>query len=90
MVGLTACRQEARALKEAETYFLEGLDQRAAKNTEDAAESFSNALLTINRCNQQRPEVKRMKAQIEDNLGVMYWKHGLSDEALRTRRTHGQ
>lgn len=82
MVGLTACRQEARALIEAETYFQEGLEQRAAKNTEAAAESFGNALLAINRCNQQRPEVKRMKAQIEDNLGVMYWKHGLSDEAL--------
>ena len=80
--SLTACRQEARALKEAETYFQEGLEQRAAKNTEAAAESFSNALLAVNRCDQRHSEVKRLKAQIEDNLGAMYWKHGLSDEAL--------
>ncbi len=82
MVGLTSCRQESRAIKEAETCFQEGQEQRAARNTEAAAESFSNALLAINRCDQQRSEVKRQKAQIEDNLGTMYWKHGLSDEAL--------
>lgn len=29
--GLTACRQEARAMKEAETHLQEGLEQRAAK-----------------------------------------------------------
>lgn len=82
MAGLTACRQEPRALKEAETYFLEGLEQRASKNTEAAAESFSQALLAVNRCDRNHPEVKRLKAQIEDNLGAMYWKHGLSEEAL--------
>ena len=83
MAGSTACRQEARALKEAETHFQEGLERRAAKNTEAAAESFSNALLVINRCDQKNPEVKCLKAQIEDNLGAMYWKHGLSDDALK-------
>lgn len=82
MASLTACRQEARATKEAETHFREGLEQRAAKNTEAAAESFSNALLAINRCDPQRLEVKCLKAQIEDNLGAMYWKHELSEEAL--------
>ncbi len=69
-------------MKEAETHFREGLEQRAAKNTEDAAESFSNALLVINRCDQKNPEVKCLKAQIEDNLGAMFWKHELSEEAL--------
>ena len=83
MAGLTACRQEARAMKEAETHLQEGLEQRAAKNTEAAAESFSNALLAINRCDPQRLEVKYLKAQIEDNLGSMYWKHELSEEALK-------
>ena len=81
-VGLTACRQEARCLKEADTYYQEGLEQKTAKNTEAAAESFSNALLAINRCDLSNKEVKRLKAQIEDNLGAMYWKHGLNDDAL--------
>ncbi len=82
MVGLTSCRQEAHTMKEAETSFQEGLEQRAAKNTEAAAEAFSNALLAINRCDASKTEVKHLKALIEDNLGAMYWKHGLSDEAL--------
>ena len=81
-VGFTACRQEARSLNEAETCYQEGLELKAAKNAEAAAEAFSNALLAINRCDASKTEVKHLKALIEDNLGAMYWKHGLSDEAL--------
>ena len=82
MVGLTACHHEARYFKEAETRFQEGLEQRAAKQSEAAAESFSQALLAIGRCNQEQTEVKRLKAQIEYNLGFTYWKHELFAEAL--------
>ena len=82
LVSLTACRQGARSLKEAETLFQQGLDQRAAKQTEKATKSFSQALLDIGRCKQDHPEVKRLKAQIEDNLGFCYWKHELFGEAL--------
>ena len=81
-VILAACQQGARSLKEAETLYQQGLEQRVAKQTEAAAESFSQALLAINRCKQAQPEVKRLKAQIEDNLGFCYWKHELFDEAL--------
>jgi len=82
VVGFASCQQGARSLKEAETLFEQGLEQRADKQTEKAAESFSQALLDINRCNQDKPEVKRLKAQIEDNLGFSYWKHELFAEAL--------
>jgi len=82
MAGLTACQHGARSLKEAETLFQQGVEQRAAKQSEDAAESFSKALLAIERCDMDKPEVKRLKAQIEDNLGFCYWKHELFAEAL--------
>ena len=82
MAFFAACQHKARYLKEAETYFDQGTEQRAAKQTEAAAESFSQALLAINRCNQAQPEVKRLKGQIEDNLGFCYWKHELFSEAL--------
>ena len=82
LAGLTACQQGVRSLKEAETLFQQGVEQRTDKHTEAAAESFSQALLAINRCNQAQPEVKRLKTQIEDNLGFCYWKHELFDEAL--------
>ena len=82
LVGLVACHHEARWLKEAETLFEQGLEQRAAKQSEAAAESFSQALLAIDHCDQDQPEVQRLKAQIDDNLGFCYWKHELFDEAL--------
>ncbi len=82
LAGLTACQQGVRSLKEAEMLFQQGVEQRTDKHTEAAAESFSQALLAINRCNQAQPEVKRLKAQIEDNLGFCYWKHELFEEAL--------
>ena len=82
LVGLTACQQGARSLKEAETLFQKGVEQRADKHTEAAAESFSQALLAIERCDMEQPEVQRLKGQIEDNLGFCYWRHELFEEAL--------
>ena len=79
---LAACQHKVRYLKEAETHFEQGLEQRATKQSEAAAESFSQALLAVNRCDQAQPEVKRLKAQIEDNLGFTYWRHELFAEAL--------
>ena len=81
VVGLTACRQGA-SLKEAETLIQQGVEQRAAKQTEAAAESLSQALLAIERCDQNQAEVQRLKGQIEDNLGFCYWKHELFADAL--------
>ena len=56
-VSLSACRHEARWLKEAETHFQDGVEQRAAKQSEEAAESFSQALLAIEHCDLDQPEV---------------------------------
>ena len=56
LAGLTACQQKARWLKEAETYYQQGLEQRAAKQSESAAESFSQALIAIDHCNQATAE----------------------------------
>ena len=82
MTGLMACHHEARWLKEAETLFEQGVEQRATKQSEAAAESLSQALLAIEHCDLDKPETKHLKAQIEDNLGVTYWKHELFEEAL--------
>jgi tetratricopeptide (TPR) repeat protein len=83
LVGIASCQQGARSLREAETLFQQGVERRADKHTEAAAECFSQALLAINQCDARKPEVKKLKAQIEDNLGAMCWKHGLSDDALQ-------
>ena len=82
LAGLNACQHKARWIKEAETLFEQGVEQRAAKQSEAAAESFSQALLAIGHCDMEKPEVQQLKGQIEDNLGFCYWKHELFEEAL--------
>ena len=82
LVGLAACQHNRRNFEEAETLFQQGVEQRADKQSEAAAESFSQALLAIEHCDMDKPEVQRLKGQIEDNLGFCYWKHELFEEAL--------
>ena len=82
LVGLMACQRNRRNFEQAETLFQQGVEQRAAKQSEAAAESFNEALLAIEHCDLDKPETKHLKAQIEDNLGFTYWKHELFEEAL--------
>ena len=82
LVGLSACRHDKHSIDEAEILLQQGLEQRAATNTKAATESFSQALVLVNQCDGEKPETQRLKAKVEDNLGAMYWKHGLNNEAL--------
>lgn len=82
LTGFTACQRGTHSLQEAETLFQQGVELRADKQSEAAAESFSQALLAIEHCDMDKPEVQRLKGQIEDNLGFCYWKHELFEEAL--------
>ena len=80
--GFTACQHNGRCFEQAETLFQQGVEQRAEKQSEAAAESFTQALLVMEHCDMGQPEVQRLKGQIEDNLGFCYWKHELFTEAL--------
>ena len=82
LTGFTACQRGTHSLQEAEALFQQGVELRADKQTEAAAERFSQALLAIEHCDMDKPEVQRLKGQIEDNLGFCYWKHELFEEAL--------
>jgi tetratricopeptide (TPR) repeat protein len=79
---LTACHDETGYFREAEACLEQGRQHIADKQTEAAAQSLSQALLAIDRCDLTKPEVQRLKGLIEDNLGFAYWKHELFDEAL--------
>ena len=82
LVFLTACHDETSYFREAEAGLKQGRQHIADKHTETAAQSLSQALLAIDRCDPTKPEVQRLKGLIEDNLGFAYWKHELFDEAL--------
>ena len=82
MASLTACHDETGYFREAETHLEQGCQHIAERQTEAAAQSLNQALLSIDHCDQEKPEVQRLKGEIEDNLGFAYWKHELFDEAL--------
>ena len=79
----TSCRNEARHFEKANSLYKEGSEKRQQKQSEMAAELFSQALLEIEKCDAGKEDVLRLKGKIEDDLGVMYWLHNMNEEALR-------
>ena len=80
--ALTSCRNEKRHLEKAHTLYIEGSEKRHQKQSEAAAELFSQALLEIGKCDAENENVQQLKGIIEDDLGVMYWIHNMNEEAL--------
>ncbi|MBQ0129680.1 MAG: tetratricopeptide repeat protein, partial [bacterium] len=78
----TSCRNEARHFGKADFLYKEGSEKRHQKQSEVAAELFSQALLEIEKCDAGKEDVLRLKGKIEDDLGVMYWIHNMNEEAL--------
>ena len=74
-----SCRQASR-YDEALALYNKGVGLREAKQNEDAAQAFSEALVKINSCKED--EIKELKAKNEDRLGEIYWLQGLFDDAL--------
>ena len=80
---LSSCNGFEKRYEKANTLYNEGCEARQAKNTEEAAECFTQALLVVQQCKPQSDErVVMLKSELEDNLGAMYWKHGLFEAAL--------
>ena len=77
----SACQSNSRQLEKARALYEQGLEL-SPENSVAAAETYSEALLVLDRCNPDHPEVRRLKALIEDQLGTRYWKNGLKKEAL--------
>lgn len=82
VVAMTSCRNEARHFEKAGSLYKEGDEKRHQKQSEVAAELFSQALLEIEKCDVEKENVQQLKGKIEDGLGVMYWIHNMNEEAL--------
>ena len=80
-----SCQSNARHYEKALALYQEGLELSTV-NSLAAAETFSQALLELEGCNQELTDVQRLKGQTEDQLGTMYWKHGMKEEALQLHR----
>ena len=81
MTVFVSCRQASR-YDEALALYNKGVELREAKQNEDAAKYFSDALVALKLCNYENNDVKSLKAEAEDRLGEIYWLQGLFEEAL--------
>lgn len=81
MAAFVSCKQN-RHHDEALFLYNKGVELREAKQNEEAAETFGEALIEINLCNTEAADVKTLKAEIVDKLGEIYWLQGLFEEAL--------
>jgi tetratricopeptide (TPR) repeat protein len=82
---LTACDSPAKRYERARTLYEEGTELREQRLSEQAAERFLQALLLMEGC-EETTENLRLEGQLKDNLGAMYNKHGLFDDALKMHR----
>jgi len=78
---LTDCDNTSRRYKEANILYKEGVDLRKMKQSEKAADVFNEAL-TVLVPSDKSAESLILEGDIRDNLGAMYWKHGLNDDAM--------
>ena len=72
---LAACNNQAKNQDKARVLYEEGLRLREEQRSEEAAECFLKALELLD-------EDSPLRAQINDNLGALYLKHGIFDGAF--------
>ncbi len=78
---LTACNGKKNEEK-ARTLFEEGVRLREERHSEEAAEYFLQGLELLKNNDVKTYENASLQAQINDNLGALYLKHGLFDGAF--------
>ena len=85
LLAMTACDSPAKRIERARTLFNEGANLREQRLSEEAAERFLQALTLMQGCEPNAENI-RLEGQLKDNLGAMYNKHGLFDDALTMHR----
>ena len=80
-VMLASCDMPEKRLQQARNLYNEGTELRQQRLSEEATERFLQALSLMEGC-EQTTENLRLEGQLKDNLGAMYNKHGLFDDAL--------
>lgn len=81
-LGLTACDSPTKRLEQAQALYEEGAQLREQRRSEEAAEKFLQGLALVQR-SKKTAEVIQLEGQLCDNLGAMYLKHGLFEDAFK-------
>lgn len=82
----TSCDTNEKRQRLARTLYERGTQLRAERQSEEATECFLQALSFIDDVEAQNIVFLQLRANIKDNLGAMYNKHQLFEEALTMHR----
>lgn len=79
---MTSCDSQAKRQRQARALYERGVQLRSQRSSEDAAECFLQALPLA-----ENGDDMALTANIKDNLGAMYNKHQLFEDALAMHRS---
>ena len=79
---LASCDSQTKRLQQAQLLYNEGVQLREQRRSEEAAEKFLQGLAIVQRSD-KTDETIQLEGQLCDNLGAMYLKHGLFEDAFK-------
>ena len=81
-LALSSCDNQAKRMEQAQALYEEGLQLREQRRSEEAAEKFLQGLAIVQR-SKKTTEAVQLEGQLSDNLGAMYLKHELFEDAFK-------
>ena len=81
-LALSSCDNQAKQMQQAQALYKEGVQLREQRRSEEAAEKFLQGLAIVQR-SKQTTETILLEGQLCDNLGAMYLKHELFEDAFK-------
>ena len=81
-LSLAACDSPTKRMEQAQVLYKEGVQLREQLRSEEAAEKFLQGLALVQR-SAKTTESIQLEGQLCDNLGAMYLKHGLFEDAFK-------
>ena len=80
-LALASCNTQTKRVDQAKAFYMEGVHLREQRLSEEAAECFLKGLELLRGC-EKTEKVLLLEGQLCDNLGAMYLKHGLFEDAF--------
>ena len=81
-LALAACDSPTKRMEQAQALYQEGVQLREQRRSEEAAEKFLQGLAIVQR-SKKTADVVQLEGQLSDNLGAMYLKHELFEDAFK-------
>ena len=79
---LAACDSPTKRMEQAQAHYKEGVQLREQRRSEEAAEQFLQGLALVQR-SKKTTDAVQLEGLLCDNLGAMYLKHGLFEDAFK-------